>query len=59
MQDALVMPAATKRYEILQVVGENIESSGAVKEILELAGEKATQTNATKVAKPAQHLTSD
>ncbi len=34
---------------MLQVVGENIEASTAVKEILGAAGEKAAQANATKV----------
>ena len=33
----------------MQVVGENIEASGAVKEILGAAGEKAAEANATKV----------
>ena len=36
-------------YLALQVVGENVEASGAVKEILGAAAEKAAQANATKV----------
>ena len=34
---------------VLQVVGDNVEASGAVQEILDAAGEKAAQAKATKV----------
>lgn len=36
-------------YHALQVVGENVGASGAVKEILGAAAEKAAQAKATKV----------
>ena len=34
---------------VLQVVGDNVEASGAVQEILDAAGEKAAHAKATKV----------
>ena len=41
----------------MQVVGENIEASEAVKDILTIAEEKATQASATKVTGALHSLT--